>query len=285
MTDASKIGLDRISPSALQCYEDCPKNFYYSCWLGLQLPEKEERHMKFGTAIHETLDFLYSNYDRNFNGGWQGFSFDLLQEEFERKWKPSMITDYEFCVYKQKKNSPLNSKKELYEDMFDDGIEMLKSYWEEKDVLMSNGVDVYKTEIPIRVPLLHPVSKKPLPIPLSLRIDGLTTSGSIVEFKTSSGKYVEEETRRKIQGLSYSFVKYQETGRVPRVHYVILLKGKAKERIQHITLDFDEADMQAYWNRVNATLQKILNREFERSRIGHMPYCDCYKFDELLNVK
>ena len=287
-----EIGLDRISPSALDCYLTCPKLFYYRNWLGLKL-ESDSRHFAFGTAVHAALENLYLQYDRNFGGAWEGAEYKRYQRAFDDNWKPSHISEEEFEKYvltKKGQESGFTKKDHLYECMKKDGHAMIKSYWDNKEWLLTeHGIDIIETEEYMRVEMYSPEDPKDkLPIPLSMRLDALGTpeeDDKIIEFKTSAGKYNEEETREKIQGRCYSWGKYTVDKKVRDVDYVILLKDrKTDNRLQVIHLKYDVPDMMHFYEQVKSILQKIANREFSPPPIGHAFWCDCKKFDELLDV-
>lgn len=292
MITKENLGIDRFSPSSLDCYESCPKLFYYTYWLGLKIPEgQDKRHLQFGTAIHAALDEIYLQYDNHFGGGWSAGNISRSIGKFKEQFKINHISDDEFeRVKKTKKGSEWESKEDLFNSMYLDGVEMLEEYWRQKEFLLTEyGIDVVKTEIVVKGFFENPVKKGEfLPIPASMRLDGRARDKSIIEFKTSGQKYNVEETKKKIQGLSYAFSVYQEEGFVPKTTYIVLLKNipmeSSKERIQVIPLEYNEQDMLAYYPRVEKIIQDIYNREFSRPMLGHMPYCDCIKFDEALKI-
>ena len=287
----NKTGLDRITPSMLMSYVECPKLFYYRDWLGLKF-QSDMRHLNFGTCVHEGIDTMYALYDFNFGGAWEAETFTKVKNKFVKCWKAFPIDKEEFKRFKKTKKgeaSGLKSAEELHKHMEEDGIAMLKDMWEQKEMLiMDYGLDVSDVEVAVKMPLICPNNpEKQLPIPISMRVDGRTTSGVTVEFKTAGGKYNEHETRNKLQGRSYAFESYQNyQNKNPRVVYVILLKGLKTNgtRVQVIDLQYTEADMEMYYNEVDAILQKIANREFDVPAKGHSPWCDCRKYEELLKV-
>lgn len=289
----TNLGIEKISPSSLDLYEKCPKSFYYRVFLGLKLPTEDRRHLDFGTAIHSALENLYVQYDNHFKGGWEAAEFSKVEKRFLSNWKPHMISDEEFERFKETKKgkeSILKSASELYEHMKKDGLAMLKSYWDHKEWLLAEHlVSVKEEEKYMRIVLVNPDHRdQKLPIPMTLRIDGVSYTEDVIEFKTSGAKYNEKETKKKIQGMCYTFALYQDGGfvRVPGTNYIILLKDRKKDdRIQVVHLDYDEFDMVVFYHRVETILKKIRNREFSKPNIGHLPYCDCLKFDKLLNVK
>tara|TARA_R100000789_G_C3005791_1_gene150009 strand:- start:114 stop:995 length:882 start_codon:yes stop_codon:yes gene_type:complete len=288
----NNLGINRISPSALDLYERCPKAFYYRVFLGLMLPEEDRRHLEFGTAIHSALENLYVQYDDNFKGAWEVADFKQVENRFLGIWKPHIISESEFERFKLTKKgreSNFVNALGLYNYMKKDGLDMLKSYWNHKEWLLAEHlVNVKEGEKYMKIEIVNPNNKEEkLSIPMALRIDGISKEGNIIEFKTSGAKYSENEAKQKIQGQCYSFAQYQETGkkRVPEVSYVVLLKDRrTDERIQVVHLKYDEFDMVVFYHRVDAILKRIRNREFSKQKIGHLPYCECLKFDELLNV-
>jgi hypothetical protein len=287
-----RIGLDRFSPSSLQAYEDCPRLFYYQNWLGLKL-EEDKLHMDFGNAIHGALESVYLEYDDNFGGGWQAGSFDNVADRFKQEWKKSMVPQASFDKWKStregKDNPLINTPEKLWQMFFDDGMVMLKSYWEEKESLLVNcGLDLVDFERYMKQILFNPLNpEEKLPIPASYRIDAQTRKhDKIVDFKTSKSKYDEKETRKKIQGQLYLLGNWCETGEFVReFDYVVLRKGlKSDDRVQIVHLTYDEADMAALFYRIQAILMRIANREFDRPTMGHPQFCQCFKYEEALAI-
>ena len=288
-----KVGLEKISPSALGVYEGCPKLFYYQYWLGLSL-EQDKRHMDFGSAVHNAIGTIYSLYDDNFGGGFAYAEnrWQEVEDAFLSKWRLHHITDTSFVKYLETqagKASGYTDKEQLYEEMKEDGLAMLKSYWKEKDrMLVEYGYDFSEIEIPLKVEMVNPVdSEDKLPVLLSMRIDARNRDRTVqADFKTSGASYNAEETRKKIQGQCYVFGTWMATGKfIPRFDYIILRKGlKSEDRIEVVQLTYDEADMLSFYEHIRSILQKIANREFNRPSIGHSLWCDCKKYEEALLV-
>jgi len=296
MTDSlltkESIGLDRITPSMLDCYETCPKLFYFQNWLELKLDE-DKLHMDFGNAIHESINYIHIKYDNNFGGGWMGQTFDQIEDDFLQHWKLNQVSEETFNKYmttRAGKESGFTKKEDLYEYFKEDGLAMLQSYWDNKERLLTEyDHDLSEFEIMMRVDMHNPENKaEKLPIPLSMRIDAVNRNKTkMVDFKTSGSKYDEVETRKKIQGQCYLFGNLMTTGElITKFDYTVLRKGlKSPERIEVVSLEYDMADMVAFYFRVKNILLKIANREFERSIIGHAPYCQCKKYEEALSVE
>lgn len=286
-----QIGMEKISPSALDCYESCPKLFYYQNWLGLKLDE-DKLHMDFGNAIHESIGHIHRLYDTNFGGGWVGQIFADVEEFFSHQWTISKIPDHTFHKYmetKKGKESGFKNKKELHQYFYDDGVAILQSYWDNKEVLLTqHGHDWSEFEIMMKQEMRNPLDQtEKLPIPLSLRIDARNRAKTKMgDFKTSGSKYDPVETRKKIQGQCYVFADFMQTGKlIGDFDYVVLRKGlKSINRVEVVPLHYDLMDMEIFYQRVKSILHKIANREFERPIIGHAGFCQCKKYDEALDV-
>lgn len=287
-----RIGMEKISPSALSCYEDCPKLFYYQNWLELKIDE-DKLHMDFGTAIHSTIEFLYSKYDDNFGGGWEGIEFEEIENYWNKQWKLSNVPESTLKKYNKTKAGERNgfsSQEELFNFFKEDGLEILKSYWNSKERLLAEyDYDLSDFEIPLKVELHNPENKaEKLPIPLSMRIDAMNRNKTkMIDFKTSGSKYDGIEARKKIQGQCYLLGNLMANGSfISKFDYCVLRKGlKNEERIEVVELEYDMADMTALYFRIKSILIKIANREFESKKVGHSPYCNCKKYEEALSVK
>ena len=274
-------GINRITPSGLNLYDSCPRAFYYAVYLGLKLPQSMV-HLDFGTAIHLAIDHIYEG---RVDGKWTGRTAgDGAIAIFMKSFRPDSCKDLTKTQGGVTRDLTPEEKKEKYEEMLADGIQIIKEYWDNKEILLAKGVDPLQFEIPGKDHLLNPESKEPLPLPLSYRLDGIGKNNTVIEFKTSSEPYCPFETRVKAQSLCYAWVYYQKYGVVPVVHYVVMIKKRKKDKIQHLPIPYDVADLMAFDARVRATLEKIKNKEFNKPRVGHPRFCDCTKFEKELNI-
>jgi CRISPR/Cas system-associated exonuclease Cas4 (RecB family) len=261
----TSIGIERISPSMITEYESCPKLFYYRSFLGLKLPQPMV-HLDFGTAIHEAIDRLYNG--RNKEGLW---SDDSAAHEALK-------------VFSQKFTRPSCESDSQFKEMYEDGVQIIKEYWDEKEVLLAKGFNPIKFEIPGKDVMLNPETKEPLPIPLSYRLDAILANHGVGEFKTSSAYYDNFEARSRPQSLAYVWVYFQKYGVIPTLHYVVMIKKKKKDKLQHLSFKYEMADILLFDAKVRNIIDKITNREFDRPRVGHNRWCDCIKFEEALKI-
>ena len=264
------IGINRITPSGLVEYENCPLLFYYRTWLGLKLPQPQV-HLKFGSAIHAAIEIIFK--ERNVQKACDLFSNEFLLEHLD---------DYEI------KGQPATEAERIakYGDMLHDGKEMLNSLNQEVDTFKSlHNIKPIQFELAWKEILTHPETNlEPLEIPLSCRIDCLCEDDVILEFKTSSQEYDIFETRASPQALSYAWIYYQKYKKIPIIHYIVLRKNRKKDRINHLRIQYDFADLLAFDSKVRSILEKIRNREFNRPIKGHPMFCDCKKFEEALKI-
>lgn len=286
-----QIGLDKISPSQLATYEECPLLFYYQTYLKIEMPENK-LHMDFGTAIHEAIEKIYLQYDNHFGGGWQGTTIKEAERCFLKNWKEHMVTeemlnDYAFTADGRKYN--FTTPKQLYNFFKEDGLIILESYWNEKERLLTEfGHDLKHFEIPNKTHLKNPLNPdEQLPIPLSYRIDAATRDwDKIVDFKTSKAKYNVNETHKKLQGRLYLLAHWSETGEFNgKFDYTVLRKQmKSEDRIEVVPLQYTMDDMAETYLRVEVILQKIANKEFTAPTRGHPSWCRCRNYQEALKV-
>lgn len=268
------LGITRISPSMLMEYESCPKLFYYRSWLGLQLPQPQ-RHLKFGSAIHLAIDNIYEQFDEK--DKWKLADKTIPKKIFKKNWTVSCIGDDEFKT--------LQERTDCFDEMLEDGLEIIDQFWDRKEEIYSTGFEPVKFEIPIKRVLKNLKTGKLFEIPHSMRLDSEAKRDRIGEFKTSAKEYDPTETKNSLQSLSYAYEKFDRTNTIPWVDYIVMVKKRKKNKIQHFTIVYTESDLLSYCERVDTILDRIRNREFEPPPRGHPPWCDCKKFVELLKIE
>lgn len=251
----------------LSQYDSCPLAFYYTYYLGLKLPTTQV-YFKFGDAIHESIAILWTTRD-----------LQKAQALFLEMFLPEHLDDMKV------KNKPITEeeKKEKYEEMKADGLEMLAQMLPKLDEFESiYRLKPIKFEIPFKGPLIDLETGLPYEVPLSCRIDMDSENQDIVDFKTSADPYDIFETRASIQFLLYAWLRYQQTKKIPTIHVIVLIKKRKKEKIQHLPLKYTEADLLAFNAKIRSMLGKINNKEFNRPLKDHSYFCDCKKYEELL---
>jgi hypothetical protein len=276
MFGQNKMDIDRVTPSMLKKFEECPLSFFYNYVLGIKLEDQQKMHFDFGTAVHAGIDMIYEQMDET--TGWDYADFSLVKEVFIKLFPSTSVTpDPKFPTEKE--------RLEKWAEMRKNGVDLLKAYWDEKEELYAAGVNPKEFEVMMKFVPFNPETREELEVPLSLRIDGLNREGKrIFEFKTSASKYDEVDTRNLPQTLAYVWAMYCKTGEVFGVDYIVLLKNHKKNRIQHLHYEYDLADVLAFDERVRTIIGKIKTRNYDLHQFCRVPYCDCRKFHDLLDV-
>ena len=252
--------LEKFSPSMMIDYLSCPLLFYYRYVAKIRLPQKQI-HLLFGSAIHRAVEAIFEKEE----------PYSLFIETFD-------------------KNKLLNEEKGLHKEYLDLGHEMIKNYLNEYPTLNSlYELDKGKSEVYIKRILKNPLTGEEMPIPMSGRIDRLTDSDRIVEYKTSAKKWSANEIRSRVQTLLYNLWFYSEYGKVPEeTLYIILLKKYKKvgrgETFQVLSKNCTLTELAGTFDEIKILLEKINNNEFDRPKGFHPKWCDCHRYEEELNL-
>lgn len=263
--DTSSFMIDRISPSNVALYLQCPLAFYYKVIMKVQIPE-ENLHLLFGTAVHKAVEEMY-NGNPDLEGTFaQTFNINALDAKSRKQHGQYMLM----------------------------GLDMVKNYGEihpklDKIYKLNKG----NSEFRFKRPIINPVTGEASRVPLSGVVDRVltnTTKGRIVEYKTSKDLWKSTETRFKVQSRLYNLWLFSEHGYISdeTVYIVLLKKFKTSaydKTIQVIRYKPTKEDLAAFWEELDAILERIEAGSFERPTHGHMPYCDCIKYERILGVK
>lgn len=252
--------LEKFSPSMLIDYLSCPLLFYYRYVAKIYIPQKQI-HLLFGSAIHEAIEGIYD------------------------KQEP-----YSIFVNKFDKRRLLDEEKNLHKEYIALGHEMLKNYIKEHPTLdalynLSEG----ESEVYVKGFLKNPLTGEKTGIPMSGRIDRLTKSGKIIEYKTSAKKWSADAANYKIQTMLYNLWFYSEYDTLAEetLYFILIKKYKSVGRgevlqvlSKHCTID----ELASTFIEVEILIRKINNGEFDRQRGYHPKWCDCYRYEETLNI-
>jgi putative RecB family exonuclease len=74
----------RLSPSKINTYHKCPREFYYKYIA--QMPEKKTIHLFRGTLVHAVLEDLFKKQFRNFTAWEKGDPAVWMEEQFQERW-------------------------------------------------------------------------------------------------------------------------------------------------------------------------------------------------------
>jgi len=74
----------RLSPSKINTYHKCPREFYYKYIA--QMPEKKTIHLFRGTLVHAGLEDLFKKQFRNFTAWEKGDPSAWMEQQFQERW-------------------------------------------------------------------------------------------------------------------------------------------------------------------------------------------------------
>jgi putative RecB family exonuclease len=201
-----------ISHSQLKTFLTCSQKYYFQYVRGLPwefIPD----YFPFGKAIHAAIKpFYLSLKDTGIR-----ISQDDLIGHFFKSWE-------------QESQKEIRYQKDQNRDTLrDKGVEMLKVFYE--GVSPRRILDV---ELPFSVDLIQPDGGPPLPCKLSGIFDLIEADEEgtiiIVELKTGSKRFTEEQLDLDLQGTLYSYalaqMGYHTNGGETLVRYDLLLKQK-----------------------------------------------------------
>ncbi len=252
--------LTKFTPSMLTSYLQCPLAFYYQYIAQIKLPTPQI-HFAFGSAIHEAIDAMYQGQN--------------VIESFKQSFDITRLLDNE---------------KTLYDEYLKLGIEMLTNYLKEHEILSKlYDLNDGNSELYIKRKLINPLTNEESSLPMSGRIDRLTKSGIIIDYKTSKNKWNPDDISSKLQTDLYNLWYFSEYKKVPKdTLYIILLKKDKKvgkgETMQVISKHTTIDELASTFVEVEIMLQKIRNREFDRPSGYHPKWCDCFAFESRLNL-
>ena len=80
----------RLSPSKINTYYKCPREFYYKYIA--KIPEKKKIHLFRGTLVHKILEQLFKYQFRSFSAWEKGEPEKWMTEQFETGWEEKIAS-------------------------------------------------------------------------------------------------------------------------------------------------------------------------------------------------
>ena len=84
MSDTWEPSFMRLSPSKINTYYKCPREFYYKYIA--KIPEKKTIHLFRGTLVHAVLEDLFKHKFKNFTSWEKGNPSEWMEEQFQTRW-------------------------------------------------------------------------------------------------------------------------------------------------------------------------------------------------------
>jgi putative RecB family exonuclease len=202
-----------ISYSQLKTYLTCPQKYQFQYVRGIPwefIPE----YFPFGRAIHEVAKVFY----RNLKETGQRIPLDELTQHFKQTWDRE--TQGNNIRYKENQNRDTTREK---------GNQLVKVFYENVAPQRIIGV-----EVPFSVDLVLEETGEVLPCKLTGIFDLIESDEEdtlvIVELKTSSKRFSDDQIDLDLQGTLYSYalkqIRFHTNGDYTLVRYDQLLKQK-----------------------------------------------------------
>jgi hypothetical protein len=258
--------IERISASMIGSYVSCPLSFYYGYIAKLKL-EQTSIHLSFGSAVHKAL------------------------EEFH-KGDPNYVQHY---IDMFKRDELDDQGKAMFSEYYPLGLEMIKNMvasYPQLDKVY--GLFPGTTEQYFRRDIVNPMTGEKLRIPVSGVTDLVTDSKCIIDYKTSKHMWnMKDEgtaAKVKIQSHIYNLWYYAQYGELAEktLYFIMLKKYKQTAREEVIQILEHTPTMEelgAAFEEVDLIIDKIEAGIFDRPQKKHPRWCDCYKYEKLLNIQ
>ena len=198
-----------LSYSAIKSYTICPMKFWH-CYQNKSEVSHRPLALVLGSAIHESLVAYYAHA--------QGMGMKISPEELMQTFRDTIDRELD---------RPIPIKLPDDDDgtqMIDQGVEMLRVFWEKADV-----PEVIAVEQPFAVSLHDPTTGEEFSAPIIGAMDLVINHNGkplIVEHKTSSKRYAKWQLELETQPSVYKYAAQQLGFGQADLMYQILLKAK-----------------------------------------------------------
>jgi CRISPR/Cas system-associated exonuclease Cas4 (RecB family) len=246
--------LERISPSMVNTYLFCPRQFYFEYVKRRELPWTPIA-LLFGQAIHRAVAV----------DGRGGDMIHTFQEVFdEGQLSPQDQDEHaEHLV--------------LGESLLSEYLERKRELANEYNIVQGGDAERYLTQ-----DIKNPMTGEPLELPLSFKCDYLSPGGTLVEYKTSKRAWRSFDEKVLLQtGLYAMGLSAELEEPLKQILYIVFLKDRhADERIQTLVVDPNDEDMDAAFNIAKDVIGNIKKGHFDRPT-RHWRDCRCLDFERL----
>ena len=258
--EGTGLPFGRITASMVKDYLKCPKLFYYRYVMNLRLPMKGIQ-LVFGGALHKAVEVFYSTSDPLITH--KSFDQEFLREKIEPFDEEEFIEN-------------LNEGHRMIQE-FIDQFTYLHDYY---------GINKQgQSEISFRTWWKDPIVGQLLPLQSTGRYDRITDTHQIIEFKTSSKAYRQDEVDLTEQASFYSMSYFMEHQIIPpEIFYIVFIKGR-KNPIQVLKTSRNRDQHSQIFQTVNLVLKNVKGNQFEKGTGFMHKYCDCQKYESMLLLK
>ena len=252
------VKLASISYSSIKDYLACPKLFYYRDLLKIRLPEKK-MELVFGTGVHAAFEAYTKGED--------------LRAAFTKAFDPKLLESEELTNGRFDEHT---KEGERFIQVFLDSQQYFKDVWN----LELKG----KPERMFRTWMKDPITKSMLPVAFSGRVDFETDAGQIIDYKTSSKLYKQDEVDNNLQPSYYILEYLARTGKMPEgFYYLIFVKGR-KEPLQVVRTTRTKEQLSLAFKMAELVVNGVKAGNFPRGSGWMHKFCQCEQYEKALLI-
>lgn len=256
-TNDDPLPISSLSYSSIRDYLKCPLMFYYRHVMKLRIPQKQIE-LVFGSAVHSAFEAFHNGTD----------PFKMFDQEFDpRKLMPEERVDMANHIAEGKR----------FIQCYIDNQEFLKQV----HGVHPEGVSEQK----FFEWVMNPITKEILPVKMSGRLDRITTINQLIDFKTSSKPYTQDQVDSEMQPDIYYLQHYAKTKQLAEEFiYIVLVKGR-KDPLQVLKTKRTKEQLAHTFMTADLVIKAVRGGQFPRGTGWKHKWCDCTKYEEQLLIK
>ena len=254
------------SPSSINCYKMCPQCYYYRYVMNLQLPLSI--YMVRGKIVHAALEDFFKISIEEVTNGHHEFELNVvLQSMLKQKWEES-----------KEELASLGLSEEKLSFFYDESVSMVNNWFE--NFMAKLTIRTEKTNLKEAFEVLKPETEayfKSEEHKLQGYIDAIhNVDGkiSIIDYKASRRDDFTDEY--KLQLAIYAMFYEEKYGVLPDYVGIDFLKHKTK----YLKVDREMVEMAK--REAKSIQEKTISENIEDYPRSNHPYCDCSKYEEIL---
>jgi len=197
------------------------------------------------------------------------------------------IKKFQQTMFVMKKQLLPEEESEFFSHLAE-GKKLITEYDANKDY-MQNVMGIVPggiSEKRFSVILKDPMTGEELGLPINGRIDRISPSNQVIEYKTSKKKYKQDETDLLDQATIYDWVVEEDIGQpTAGLFYVVLIKDRKREPIQVLKTTRSIEDRTRLFREAKNIIKDIEAKRFPKGCSGYKEkFCDCQRYKDALDV-
>lgn len=257
----------RISNTALDKYESCPRSYKYR-YIDKLVSKTKSSALCFGIAIDAGINFLLEN-PNNLQGAIFRFDRSWCKQN-DNHYKKVRLKNAEFLTFSKNDSdeSLLTEKDKLdgkyipWKSLRRKGHILLKAYQEQILPKIKKVISTQKT-----VKLVNNETNDEIIGIVDMIVELFDGKIALLDNKTSSIKYQEDSVKNSAQLAMYKWIiEETENLNIDALGYLVLNKKLLKNNVVKTQIIIDQVNdekIDEVIHKINTTVQKIKNQEFD----------------------